>query len=410
MCCIVVCALALTLFLFTSLAAADPNAVLLQKSKDSKEALLKDLETYVNIDTGTGCEEGLKKFQSILIERLKAMGADVKAIEIEKPMAGYNIVATFTGTGKGSILLLAHADTVWNAGEAAKRPFRIEGDKAFGPGVSDEKGGVVLALYALQLINDMGYQDFAKITFLINPDEEKGSFKSRDLIMHLAKEHTYTLCMESGLLGDKVTTWRKGIGYLKMEVIGRNSHAGTAPERGRNATLELAHQIIQLSKLGNRAKRTSVNWTVLEKTNTPSNVIPDHAAAQADVRVLFPEEFDRVMNEAKKLSAKHLVSDTTVTLELITGRPPFAENARTDKLASSLQKIYGLELGLPLAVEGSGGGSDANYAAMAGSIAIDGLGIVGGNDHSPDEFIELKSIVPRLYLLTKIIMDIGASR
>jgi glutamate carboxypeptidase len=161
---IVACTLALTLFLFISLAAAAPNTVLLQKSKDSKEAIIKDLETFVNIDTGTGYEEGLKKYQGILIERLKAMGAEVKATEVDKPVAGYNIIATFTGTGKGSILLLAHADTVWGVGEVAKRPFRIEGDKAFGPGVSDDKGGLVLVLYALQLIKDMDYKDFAKIT------------------------------------------------------------------------------------------------------------------------------------------------------------------------------------------------------------------------------------------------------
>ncbi len=407
---IVACTLALTIFLFISLAAAAPNAVLLQKSKDSKEAIIKDLETFVNIDTGTGYEEGLKKYQGILIERLKAMGAEVKATEVDKPVAGYNIIATFTGTGKGSILLLAHADTVWGVGEVAKRPFRIEGDKAFGPGVSDDKGGLVLVLYALQLIKDMDYKDFAKITFLNNPDEEKGSRKSRDLIMQLAKEHTYTLGMEPGIPGDKVMNWRKGIGTLNMEVTGRNAHAGIEPGKGRNATLELAHQIVQLSELGNEAKMTSVNWTVLDKTNTALNVIPDLAKAQADVRVLFPEEYDRVMKEAEKLSAKNLVPDTKVKLELVKGRPPFAKNEGTDKLTGYLQKIYSSELELPLAIEGSGGGSDANYAAMAGSIAVDGLGIVGGNDHSPDEFIELNSIVPRLYLLTRIIMDIGAGR
>jgi glutamate carboxypeptidase len=172
----------------------------------------------------------------------------------------------------------------------------------------------------------------------------------------------------------------------------------------------MAHQIVQLSALGNDEKMTTINWTVLEKTNTALNVIPDLAKAQADVRVLYPEEYDRVFKEAEKLSAKHLVPDTTVKLDLVKGRPPFANNERTDKLTGYLQQIYSSELGLPLAIEGSGGGSDANYAAMAGSIAVDGLGIVGGNDHSPDEFIELNSIVPRLYLLTKIIMDIGAGR
>lgn len=409
---IVGCTLALVFLLLTPMAAvaAAPDAVVLQKSNDSKQALLKDLETFVNIDTGSGYEDGLKKFQGILIDRLKAMGADVQATEVSQPMAGYNIIATFTGTGKGSLLILAHADTVFSAGEAAKRPFRIEGDKAFGPGIADEKGGLVLALYALQMIKDMGYKDFAKITLLNNPDEEKGSRKSRDLIMQLAKQHTYTLCMEWGEPGDKVLIWRKGIGTLNMEVRGRNAHAGVEPDKGRNATVELAHQILQMSKLGDRKKDTSVNWTVLDNTKTPINVIPDYAKATADVRVLYPEEYDRVMKQAEKLSAKHLIPDALVTLEMVKGRPPFSKNKGTDKLVAYLQKIYSSELNLRLGAQGSGGGSDANYAAIAGSIAVDGLGIVGGNAHSPDEYIELNSIVPRLYLLTRIIMDIGAGR
>ena len=155
--------LVLSLFVFVAFAAAaDTDAALLQKCKDSKAALLKDLETYVNIDSGSGYEPGLKKFQGLLIQRLKDLGADVKTYEVGKPQAGYNIVATFRGTGKGTILILGHADTVWGPGpgEAAKRPFTIRGDKAFGPGVSDEKGGLVIALYALQLLKEMNFKNF----------------------------------------------------------------------------------------------------------------------------------------------------------------------------------------------------------------------------------------------------------
>lgn len=399
---------ALSLALPTAWAARDEAVYELAAAK--KEALLAELATYVNIDSGSTYEPGLKKFQGLLIDRLKELGAEVEYYPVNKPQAGYNIVATFRGTGKGSILLLGHADTVWAAGTVEKRPFRMDDKRAYGPGVSDDKGGLVLGLYALTLIKELGFENFEKITFAINPDEERSSLESRDLIMKLAKEHKYAICLEPGIPGDFVMNWRKGIGRLTMEVTGRNAHAGIEPEKGRNATVELAHQIVQLSNLGDAKKMTTVNWTLLDKTKTPVNVIPDYAWAQADVRVLYPEEYDRITKDAEKIIKKQLVPDTQVKLSWFKGRPPFAKNDKTDALVAHLQNIYAGELGMKLGVEGSGGGSDANYAAIVGAIAVDGLGIVGGGDHTPDEFIELNSIVPRLYLLTRVMMDIGSGK
>lgn len=389
-------------------AQAARNDDLYQRCVDQKTMLLSDLETFVNIDSGSGYEEGLKTYQGLLIDRLKELGAEVEYVEVEKPQAGYNIKATFRGTGKGTILILAHADTVWAKGTAAQRPFRMDDKRAYGPGVSDEKGGLTLALHALTLLNNIGYKDYEKITFVINPDEEKSSLKSRDFIMQAAKEHRYAISVEPGIPGDAVMNWRKGIGRLTMEVTGRNAHAGIEPEKGRNATVELAHQIIQLSNLGDAKKMTTVNWTLLEKTKTPVNVIPDYAWAQADLRLMYNDEYDRILQDAQKISKNGLVPDTQVKFDLFRGRPPFTKNDKTDLLVAAMQEIYSKELGQTLKVEGSGGGSDANYAAIAGAIAVDGLGIVGGNDHSPGEYIELESVVPRLYLLTRTLMDIGA--
>ena len=370
--------LALAVFAPGVMAAATPDAGILQKCEEHKAAVVNDLESFVNIDSGSTYEPGLQKFQGLLIERLKELGAEVEYTPVNKPQAGYNIKATFRGTGKGTALILAHADTVFVAGTAEQRPFSTDGTKAYGPGVSDEKGGLTLALHALAILKESGFQDYDRITFLINPDEEKGSMESRDLIMQNAKEHKYALCVEPGIPGDYVMNWRKGIGRLTMTVTGRNAHAGIEPEKGRNATVELAHQILQLSKLGDPAKMTTVNWTLLDKTKTPLNVIPDSAWAQADIRVMYPEEFDRVLNDAKKIAANHLIPDTKVELDLFKGRPPFSKNDKTEKLVARLQNIYSSELGLKLGIQGSGGGSDANYAAIAGAIAVDGLGTVGG--------------------------------
>lgn len=405
---------AVALFVFFGIWAISPTAqatrndVLYQQCVDQKSILLGDLEKFVNIDSGSGYEQGLKQYQGLLIDRLKALGAEVEYVEVEKPQTGYNIKATFQGTGTGSILLLAHADTVWAQGTAAQRPFRMDDKRAYGPGVSDEKGGLTLALHALTLLNNMGFKDYEKITFVINPDEEKSSLKSRDFIMQAAKEHKYAICVEPGIPGDAVMNWRKGIGRLTMEVTGRNAHAGIEPEKGRNATVEMAHQILQLSNLGDPRKMTTVNWTLLEKTKTPVNVIPDYAWAQADLRLMYNDEYERILQDAQKLAKKKLISDTQVKFDLFRGRPPFTKNDKTDRLVNTMQEIYAKELGMRLKVEGSGGGSDANYAAIAGAIAVDGLGIVGGNDHSPDEYIELDSIVPRLYLLTRTLMETGS--
>ncbi len=395
------------LFSSASPALAAKDEALYQQCLDKKAAYLTELESYVNIDSGSGYEVGLKKFQDALIERLQALGAEVEYKEVNKPQAGYIIKATIRGTGKGNALILAHADTVYAAGTAEKRPFRMDETKAYGPGVSDEKGGLTLALNSLEILKEMNFTDFDRITFLINPDEEKSSLESRDAIKETAKDYKYTISVEPGIPGDKVMNWRKGIGRLTMEVSGRNAHAGIEPEKGRNATVELAHQIIQLSKLGDEKKMTTVNWTLLDKTKTPINVIPDYAWAQADIRVLYPDEYERIMKDAEAIVKNQLIPDTQVKLSLFQGRPPFAKNDKTEAFVAHMKDVYASDLGLTLGVEGSGGGSDANYAAIVGSTAVDGMGVVGGSDHTPDEYIELGSIVPRMYLLTKTLMDIG---
>lgn len=386
---------------------AAKDEALYQQCLDKKVSYLTYLEKYVNIDSGSGYEPGLKEVQAMFIERLQALGAEVEYKEVNKPQAGYIIKATLHGTGKGNALILAHADTVYASGTASARPFRTDDTRAYGPGVSDEKGGLTLALTSLEILKEMNFTDFERITFLINSDEEKSSLESRDMIRQVAKEYNYTISVEPGIPGDKIMNWRKGIGRLTMEVYGRNAHAGIEPENGRNATVELAHQILQLSSLGDAKKMTTVNWTLLDKTKTPVNVIPDYSWAQADIRILYPEEYDRIMKDVETISKNRLVPDTQVKFNLFQGRPPFAKNGKTDAFVAYMQSIYVKDLDLKLGVEGSGGGSDANYAAIVGSIAVDGMGVVGGNDHTSDEYIELSSIVPRMYLLTKTLMDIG---
>jgi glutamate carboxypeptidase len=394
----------------TNSATAARNVNLYQKAQQAQSEFLKKLEPMVNIDSGTGYADGITKVEDILIEHLKSIGAQ---IEITKATTGVgrNIIATIQGTGKSNnkknILLLAHSDTVFKEGTAAERPFKIVAGKAYGAGVMDDKGGIILGIEALKLLKELNFHNFGKITFLINPDEEKGSKGSRELIKQIAKQHDYALVLEFGSPQDKVTSWRKGIGNYGFEVKGKASHAGAEPEKGCNALLEAAHQTLQMKNLGNSSKQTTLNFTLFQ-AGERANIIPDFAKVQADVRVLEAVEFDRLERDFTKISQNKLLPCTEIKVVAERGRPAFPPNSKTDALVKKAQAIY-KEIQLNLGVEGSGGGTDGNYAAAVGTATLDALGPVGGGAHGVDEYIDLERIAPRIYLLTKLLMDLGAS-
>ena len=171
---------------------AEPNKQILDRAQHYQVDALKLLERLVNIDSGTGYADGLVQVGAIAVEELRQLGADIEILPA-KPAVGDNIVATFKGTGKGRILLMAHTDTVFAQGTAAKRPFRIDGERAYGPGVSDDKGGIVTAIAVLKILQDLKFRDYARITLLLNTNEETGSRGSRALIEQLAREHDVTL-------------------------------------------------------------------------------------------------------------------------------------------------------------------------------------------------------------------------
>lgn len=385
--------------------ASAPDRSVYDLAQKAREEWLKTLETLVNIDSGTGDRQGIMKVEDIAIEQLKSVGAEVKTINT--PRAGRNILATVRGTGKGNILLLAHSDTVFPAGTAAKHPFKIVGSKAYGPGVMDDKGGILLGIEALRIIKTLKFQDFDTIGFSITPDEEKGSLASREFIKETAKKYDFALVLEFGSPEDKVTSWRKGIGYYGLEVKGRAAHAGAEPERGCNALLEAAHQILQLRNLNDSKKQTTVNFTVFQAGDR-RNVIPDFAKVQADVRVLEAPEYVRLEKDFERLSKNKLLPCTEIKVISERGRPPFPPNPQTDALVKKAQAIY-RTIGFQLGVEGSGGGTDGNYTASVGTATLDALGPVGGGAHGTDEYIDLDRIAPRIYLLTKLLMDLGAS-
>jgi glutamate carboxypeptidase len=397
-------AFGLTAASVTPSASAEPDSQVYGRASQYKAEALSLLERLVNVDSGTSNEKGLNQVGEIAMEELKKVGARVETVSAA-PAHGSNIIATLTGTGKAKILLLAHMDTVFKDGTATAKPFYVKDGRAYGPGVMDDKGGIVAAVYAMKILQQINFTNYAQITLLLNTNEETGSTGTRALIEKMAKEHDVTLNLEPGRPADGLVVWRKGNGTAVIEVKGKAAHAGVAPETGRNAATELAHQVIQMGNLGDKQKMTTVNFTVL-KTGEAKNVIPDAATGYGDVRVAVPEEFDRVERDMAKISATKLIPDTQVTTSLVRGFPPMPKNAKSDALAEKAQAIYG-ELGRKLTLEGSGGAADASLSAGVGTPTLDGFGIVGGNIHTPDEYAEVESIVPRFYLLTRMLMEVS---
>jgi glutamate carboxypeptidase len=366
---------------------------------------LKLLEQVVNIDSGTGDAEGGRKVAAVLIPRLKALGMSVKTVKAEADGLPENTVATLTGTGKGRILIIAHLDTVFGPGTVARWPFRIDGDRATGPGVSDEKGGVVEAVTALSILHDLGFKDFKQITLLIETSEERGSPGTRALIDRLIKDADVELNMEPGDPPDAVTVWRKGSTVITIDVKGRAAHAGVAPQDGRNAAEELIHQLKAVEAYPKTGDGLTLNLTLLS-AGARNNIIPEDASATFSLRVRDQADVEKVIGTMETAAKTTVIPDTKVAVSRAVSFPPLPNNAATDALAGRAEAIYA-GLGRTLGRGGNGGASESALAAEQGVPALDGLGPVGGGFHSEKEFLDLTTLTPRLYLLTKLIMDLG---
>jgi glutamate carboxypeptidase len=284
----------------------------------------------------------------------------------------------------------------------------MDAQRAHGPGVGDEKAGVVNAITALKILHDLGFKNYATITLLLDDSEERGSPGSRQLIANLVKQHNVEFNMEPGDPPDALTVWRKGSAGIRIQVKGRAAHAGMAPQDGRNAAVELVHQLSALEgAFPHSGDGTTVNLTVL-KSGERNNIIPDFAEATLNVRFRKPEDFDAVLAKVQAGAAATAVADTRVTVSHDPAYPPLTENAQIDALAARATAIYA-EIGKTVQLSGNGGASESALAMANGTAALDGLGFVGGDFHTDHEWIDLNSVVPRLYLFTRLLMETGAN-
>jgi glutamate carboxypeptidase len=381
------------------------------------------LRDLVSIESGSADREGLDKIADLIAGRLQALGGAVETIEpdptdtyrmVDTPkQIGKMVRARFVGTGTKKIMLIAHMDTVYLRGMLAKQPFRIDGNRAYGLGIADDKHGIALILHTLAILREMNFRDYGLITVLINADEEVSSPGSRATLTRLGGEHDVVFsCEGSRVDSDQLSLTTAGIGAVVLDVKGRASHAGEAPERGRNALYELAHQILQTRDLSDPEIGLKMNWTIAN-AGTVRNAIPANASATADVRVLRVADYDGIEHKVRERIKQRLIADTTVDMTFERRRPPLEATPAARALAKHAQDIYA-EIGSRLVVGdvAEGGGTDAAFAALRTKAAvIERFGLRGFGAHSNDaEYVEIDSIEPRLYLLARMIMDVAQGK
>ncbi|MCL6230833.1 MULTISPECIES: glutamate carboxypeptidase [Acinetobacter] len=400
--------------------AASPQEIM-QVAESQKQSYLETLKTLVNIESGSKDLEGLNQMAKVVADQLKNVGAEVSVIEStdiyrmdDTPeKMGPIVKGVLKGQGKSKIMMIAHMDTVYERGMLKNQPFKIDGNQVYGLGIIDDKQGVAAILHVLNTLKKLNYKDYGTITVLMNSDEEISSPASRKLITETAQDQDVVLSFEGGGKDGNLRLATSGIGAAYLEIKGKSSHAGVKPEAGVNALTELSHQIAQMQNLSDPNTGLKLNWTVAEAGKT-RNVIPEHAAAQADVRALRVQDFEAVEKTLNEKIKNKKLSDSQVSVKFEVRRPPLAVNDASKKLAEKAQDIYKNELNIPLTVSltPTGGGTDAAFAGVKSKAAvIEGMGLSGDGAHSSNaEYILKDSIIPRLYLATRLIVDVSKAR
>lgn len=366
---------------------------------------IEELAHLCAIDSGTYYKPGLDEIALFLFSRMRDLGMDTMVIENEK--WGNDFYGTMRGTGKGKLLLLGHIDTVYPVGIGAARPLRVEGDTIYGPGVIDMKGCILSAVYAIEALVAMNYHSFGEIRFLCVSDEEISDRHSKETMQIASEGCDAVLVLEAARANGDIVSARKGGSWYTLKAYGHSAHAGVEPEKGRNAIMELAHQTLQFQSLNGWRHGLSINPGAISG-GTAVNVVPDYAEVSFDMR--FLNNNDKVETEKlwRKMMQVQRIPDVRLELEVQPdNRDPMVCTEGNLELARMAQEIAEY-LGFPLNHAFTGGVSDANYVSSFGYAALDGLGPVGGLDHSPDEYMVKSSIAPRTALLGGLITTIGA--
>ena len=355
--------------------AADLESLVLQESPSDDAARVSSLARWVR-------------------DRLRESGVRAET----RPCAGRGeALLARIGTGKAGALILGHLDTVWSAGTLDGFPFRVDGDRAYGPGVFDMKAGIAVAM---SVVAELAAQGAGEASLLLVPDEEVGSAASRALTLELAQRHRIVLVLEPSLDGAAKIA-RKGNGVFRLDFRGRAAHAGLEPERGASALAELARCVLFLETLADASRETSVAATVAQ-SGAKTNVIPEDGRLFVDVRAWSEQEGERVTRAIR--GYRPADARVEVAVEGSVDRPPLEPTPASLALYERARFLAD-ELGFPLEAARVGGASDGNFTAAAGVPTLDGLGPKGGGAHARDEFVSLADLPARAALLAALVAD-----
>lgn len=369
---------------------------------------LAELESLVNLDCGSYTPDGVNLVADHCTDALAALGATVERTSHSphdgEAQLGDLVIGRLAGEGP-RLLLIGHMDTVFEAGTAVERPYRVEGDRAYGPGVTDMKAGLLAGLHAVAALLAAGGRP--SVTFVCNPDEEIGSPFSTPFIRDLVPDHDVALVLECARANGDIVSARKGIADAEVIVRGRAAHAGIEPEKGRHAILAAARQVERIQALNGQWPTVTANVGVISGGTRP-NVVPAECRYQVDLRASTVAAFDAAWEQLGAIVAAPAADGATSELRRIAHHPPMERSAAGARLVTLAAQIAG-ELGFAVRDAATGGASDANTTSAAGLPTLDGLGPVGGDDHSADEWLALSSVVPRVSLLAALIDRVGAA-
>ncbi len=358
---------------------------------DKEGAMLALLEELVNLDSGSYDKAGVDAVGERLRRFLNEQG--IATVTIPNEAYGDVLRAGVAGGGSNKpVVLMGHRDTVFPKGEAERRPFRVEAGRAYGPGVCDMKGGLVLNAFVLAAYHHCGGAP-APLVGLFTSDEEIGSPACRPVIEETAREARAVFNSEPGRPSGNVVTGRKGGVFMRLEVHGKAAHSGTNYTAGRSAVLELAHKTIALHALTDLDRGVTLNVGLVSGGQSVNTVAP-LAEAQVDLRYVHPEDRARAMDAIAAIVAGAAVEGTTARLEIRGEFHPLVQ----DEGGRALFETYRAAMaGLGLAVEGefAGGCADSGFTASVGCPTVCAVGPVGGNAHSPEEWLDVASLVPR---------------
>ncbi len=363
---------------------------------------LHHLAALVNLDSGTYDRTDVARVGAWVQERCASWNATLDT----HPGGEYadSFALTLEGPGTARIVLLAHLDTVFPHGTAAARPFRVEGDRALGPGVCDMKAGLLVGIYAVEALRRQSFERFGALRLVCTSDEEVGAPSSRAFVERMAEGTDAVLVLEAARENGDIVGQRKGGGTYCLEVTGRSAHAGVEPQKGRSAALTLCRQVVALHALNDLAAGKTVNAGTLH-AGTRANVVPDRAVAEVDLRAHTLADMRTLLADVDAALAREAIDGTSYTWTPVQFRPPWERNPGTERLAALAERVARM-LGFDVAAAATGGTSDGNFTAVLSIPTLDGLGPIGGLDHSPLEYVDIPSIAPRTALLAGLIASI----